>query len=351
MHGRFLVQDMNNRGRYGFTLMELLVVIAIIALLVMLLVPTFGNFREHTRATACRNNLKEMAKGINSAPDQRPYPPGWRWFLKERGLGGVLACPSDPDADSEAEPENCPDLEDIYLVQKQGSAVRFSNIKAILDTGSSVEDAQINTKDSAHGITAGENQKLILVSSECAMMRVTYDSFATFESLIVPTTHSGHNSIHWLCIDDGSADWRDRVIAGLVGADTSIDSTPLPDPSIFVMRLQGGHRYKEQWDPFAVGYQRASYAMNDAVANIDPRPGQVMLVEYSKDVAKVSRMGYRRDELGGSNADEGGFLRTRHFDRANFVTTDGSVRSMTREQLQCEHDAYSVLKSEGLWAP
>jgi len=350
MHGRFLVQDMNNLGRYGFTLVELLVVIAIVALLAALLIPTFGNIWEHTRATACRNNLKEMAQGINSSPGQRPYPPEWYQFLRGRGLGGVLTCPSDPDADSEAEPENFPDLEDVYLVQKQGNSVRFSNIKVILDTGSSPEDNQVTRTHSAHGITAEEGQELIKVGGECAMMRVTYGSIAKFESMIIAASH-GCASVHWLCIDDGSPDWRARVEAGLQGASSSEEATPAPDPGIFVMRLQSGPKYTRKWGDFTVGFQKASYAMSDAVANIAPRPGQLMIVEYSKDVAKVLKQGYRTDEFGSSNADQKGFLRTRHFDQANFVTTDGSVRSMTREQLQYEHDEYKTTMPAGLWAP
>ena len=341
---------MNNHGRHGFTLVELLVVIAVIALLVMLLIPTFTNVQEYTRATACKKNLKEMADGINSAPGRRPYAPKWRRFLLERGLGGVLTCPSDADVDAAAEPEDFPDLEDIYLVQKQGNEVRFSNIKVILDTGTSPEDNQVKRRESAHGITAVEGETLILVGSECAMMRVTYGTVTKFESMIIPATH-GCASIHWLCVDDGSPGWRTRVEAGLQGANSSEEASPAPDPNIFVMRFQSGPRYTRKWDDYTVGFQHASYAMSDAVANVGPRSGQLMLVEYSKDVAKVLKTGYRTDEFGSSNADKKGFLRTRHFGMANFVTTDGSVRSMTREQLQYEYDEYTANVPEGLWAP
>ena len=341
---------MKNCGRHGFTLVELLVVIAVISLLVTLLIPTFTNVLEYTRMAACKNNLREMATGINSAPGKRPYPPGWRRFLMDRGIGGVLACPSDADADSAAEPKHFPDLEDIYLVQKQGNSVRFSNIKVILDTGSSPDDTQIQRADSAHGITAEEGQKLIKVGGECAMMRVTYGSVATFESMIISATH-GCGSTHWLCIDDGSPDWSARIEEGLKDASPSEEATPAPDPSIFVMRLQSGPRYTKKWPDYSVGFQRASYAMSDAVSNLAPRSGQLMLVEYSKDVAKVDKEGFRTDEFGSSNADEKGFLRTRHFGQANFATTDGSVRSMTREQLQWEYDAYTTASPIGLWAP
>ena len=340
---------MKNCERHAFTLVELLVVIAVIALLVMLFIPTFTNVQEYTRATTCKKNLKEMADGINSAPDRRPYPPEWRRFLRGRGIGGVLTCPSDPDADAAGDPEDFPDDEDVYLVQKQGNDVRFSNMQVILDEGLSPEDAQVSVTDSAHGIQATENQDLVKIGSECALIRVTRGSVIKFESLIVPTTHTGHMSIHWLCVDDGMAGWFERVEAELAGAQASEEANL--DPSVFVMRLQGGDKYTRKWPDIALESRKASYAMSDAVDNLGPRPGQLMLVEYSKDVAKVFKQGFSTDRFGSSNADERGFLRTRHFDMANFVTTDGSVRSMTREQLQEEYDAYTIVNRRGLWAP
>jgi len=327
---------------------ELLVVIAVIALLAILMVPTFANTREHTRATICRNNLKEMAKGIITSPGRRPYPGQWRRFLMDRGMGAVLSCPSDAEADAAAEPDDFPDLEDLYLVQKQGNSVRFSNIQVILETGTSPEDGQVNRVDNAHGISTGEGQALILVGSECAMMRVTYGSVAKFESMIVPATHNC-GSVHWLCVDNGQPDWRALVEAGLQGASASADDKP--DPSIFVMRLQSGPKYTTKWNDYEVGFHKASYAMSDAVDHLSPRSGQLMLVEYAKDVAKVIKQGYRTDEFGSCNEDEKGFLRTRHFGMANFAMTDGSVRSMTREQLQEEYDVYTADKPRGLWAP
>ena len=337
------MRHVNNHDRYGFTLVELLVTMAIIALLAVLLVPTFANTREHTRAATCRNNLKELANGINSAPGRRPYPAVWRKFLMDRGVEGVLNCPSDLDADPDAELQDFPDLEDVYLVQKQDGRCRFSNIKMILDHGTAPEDPQVNRRDSAHGVTAGEGQALILVGSECCMMRVTFGSTTRFESLIVPTTHTGHRSIHWLCVDDGRPGWRDYVTAQYDNGQA--------DSDVFPMRLQSGHFYKTKWPDFTIGDQHSSYAMNDAVDSINPRPGQLMLVEWTKDVAKVLEQGFGTDRLGSSNLDEKGCLRTRHFDMANLAMTDGSVRSMTREELQWQRDAYTPVEHKGIWAP
>lgn len=111
----------------GFTLVELLVVIAIIALLMAMLAPLLRNSREHTKATLCGSNIKQLVLGLamyetenqafpyalDTAPLNRPPPPGgypgdaafdkrgWWWFnyiadysKKNKGKRTVLRCPS-----------------------------------------------------------------------------------------------------------------------------------------------------------------------------------------------------------------------------------------------------------------
>jgi len=341
---------MNNYGKHGFTLIELLVVITLIALLALLLVPMFRDAREHAHATICKKNMGEIAKGINSSPGQRPNPPEWRRLMMDRGMGSVLTCPSD-DREFEA-PQDFPDLSNIWLVQKQGNDVpRFSNVKVVLETNSSDDDTQVTTSNvKKHEITPMEGQELILVGSECAMMLVTYGSFTKFESMIIADANHGCASVHWLVIHDGSPDWQARVAAALVGA--TPEGEAHPEPNLFVMRLQSAQKYTKKWPDYEAPSQIASYAMSDAVDNSSPRAGQLMFVEYSKDVANVLKQdGFGTDDFGDNNEDEDGCLRTRHFDMANFATTDGSVRSMSRDDLTDEYGLYTDGDIKGLWAP
>ena len=59
----------------GFTLVELLVVIAIIGTLVGLLLPAVQAAREAARQSQCRNNLKQLALGLQSFHDARRILP------------------------------------------------------------------------------------------------------------------------------------------------------------------------------------------------------------------------------------------------------------------------------------
>ncbi len=64
-------------NRRGFTLVELLVVIGIVAILIALLLPAISAAREASRVTACKNNLRQLAVGVDLFQSaHQHYPPG-----------------------------------------------------------------------------------------------------------------------------------------------------------------------------------------------------------------------------------------------------------------------------------
>ena len=65
----------------AFTLIELLVVIAIIAILAAMLLPALASAREKSRRSACMNNLKQSAMGLESyLGDYGGYYPCWAGY-------------------------------------------------------------------------------------------------------------------------------------------------------------------------------------------------------------------------------------------------------------------------------
>jgi prepilin-type N-terminal cleavage/methylation domain-containing protein len=73
----FMLFARSNKKRRAFTLIELMVVIAVLGLIVALLLPAIQAARESSRATACRNNLKQIGIAlINYEAAHNHFPKG-----------------------------------------------------------------------------------------------------------------------------------------------------------------------------------------------------------------------------------------------------------------------------------
>lgn len=82
---------LRERRSLGFTLVELLVVIAIIGILIALLLPAVQAAREAARNASCKNNLHQLAMGVqNYQSTHKRLPRYWGWELgdKDRGVFG-----------------------------------------------------------------------------------------------------------------------------------------------------------------------------------------------------------------------------------------------------------------------
>ncbi|MDD7985081.1 type II secretion system protein [Lentisphaera marina] len=93
-----------------FTLIEVLVVVAIIGILVSFLMPVLGKARDKSRASVCKNNLKQLATTMFIYHDDSeriiahahfPNPGPWSKRSNFPGDTSILECPSDDKADPE----------------------------------------------------------------------------------------------------------------------------------------------------------------------------------------------------------------------------------------------------------
>lgn len=75
------------RTASGFTLVEMLAVIAIIALLVMMLAPTFSRTLQITEVTVCGSNLQKLSSGVNGylSANQDHFPSSRDWIVPGGG--------------------------------------------------------------------------------------------------------------------------------------------------------------------------------------------------------------------------------------------------------------------------
>lgn len=311
--------------RNGFTLIEMLAVVAIIALLLSLLLPSFGKVQCVAQESECKANLHAIHRAIlGDGEDQATYMPdasGWVGRVVANDGEPSLICPKDEIEEGE---EEKPD-EGLYIAQAHNGNrgdMDFSPINNMIE-GGSVPDNQVGWiyEGTPGGLPkayqwwkpgypeyqpVGPNQLFVGIDDDAAVM-FSFDNPTIVKPIDAP---QAGNSEHWV----GKAPTDD-----LIGQNDNWESEEV------VVRLEGGEADPE-WrnrieDEREVGGGEASYGMNEFVNARRPQGGQVLMIDYEKIVA--------RPEVDEFEA----WFAGRHFDEANTLFVDGSVQRMSMNEL------------------
>jgi len=307
------------RQRSGFTLVELLVVAAVISLLLIMLLPSLGRARDLSKAAMCRSNLKQLWEVFHSNTSENalrfPLPMAWVEFVTNQGVEPITRCPSDKEV-------RCSDLElsEVYLVQDPGG-LTFYPILEIINKGPMglFQCEFFDRGGGTYEIWIGnyETTSVLAESDADAAVQVILGSTAVIQILDPPGDGGpgdwiGCGSDHWLCHGPniGLANWRDDIKRQLTG--------------------MSKHDVEE---PYYVTGMPCSYGMNTYVAPVNAPPGQLLLLDYEKQVA---------DPVMDTIDDELRFLAPRHLGRVNAVFVSGAVRNLWPWELDA---------GEPLWQP
>lgn len=274
-----------------------------------------------------------------------PNAGSWLSVVADRGLEYLVHCPSG----GELLPGGLTSLSNLWIRQDghEGSitpGVWYSNLYDLL-SGRAVADVQVGCyyqgKEYGTGLQEGgsyrgagrgwiidlyggpppDNVALVGIAT-CASFAITFGGADSSGIEITPLgnhpdhPHTGSGSDHWITRGDPSnPSWDNDVLIHLTGMGYGV-----VEPSI---TLSGGGSH---------------YGMNSLVDTRSPRADQLCLVEYTGDLVSLGSS-HCDDPFDGDQSN--GEIMARHLGRANLVKVDGSVMSMTKDELENEFDQLS----------
>ena len=328
--------------RRAFTLIELLVVITVIALLAVLMLPSFATTMSIYRDTQCRNNLKRLGEGFILAGDVKSgedgIPP-----IKEPGYAGLYP----PGMLWPAVPANV--VKDVVLFQcPEDEIVESPGGEA---EGGEEPGALVNVEyESPYGYypldTIGEGN--------CYKSRRGRDAKGPYTEYIMQDDegtdgqYAKMNFNGWIDTDGGCRIYDSGTIdvwknianetvgsvpdfsgAGGIGYPTGINTCPelnsiryMGEPFLEGNGKMQDARGKSYKLPNWVGSwgwgAMTNYGINTYAFKYDTGGGCIVLVDY-----KESRV-----DLDDPHTADGLLLKSaRHFGRVNYMMADGSVNS------------------------
>ncbi len=285
---------MDTRKDRAFTLIELLVVIAIIALLLVILVPSMVQLRDHGRTAVCTANLHhigEAARARQATESRAPLRKGWQQLLSPYvSQPKIFVCP-------EGEPN--------------------SHMAETLKM---------------HDLSNGFFTPFIEGPWVVKLSQSQYDQVALRERMTVrppPYEPDDDPHIYWLCFEDWRSTSSDRDFEDLrvkvtehgdgraelmckIGS-TGHNLTVVDEENELLAtksQMQGGYTL---W----VGAGLTSYGMNVDAFRM-AKPGQVFVLDYNKHLADSNHV-WEYDERGQPSF-------ARHLDRINVLNIGGDVQ-------------------------
>lgn len=309
----------------GFTIPEMLAVIAIIVIIISMLMPALSGGREAAWVAMCASNQHQIRIAVHGDKLSEGFStlPGagrWVFIASKRDAMSILQCPAG-ESFSESEEAASQQFDQLYSVQVSGNSTTISYITDIM-AGKMATDPQLGRhwKGEFIGVFGETGQGWL----EAAFgepfdpekhMGVCYDddggyvvefsgtNDAIVHSLDAPgDTRCG--SDHWVCIGEGGADWQGEIVMRLTGN----GHQNIVDPSV------------------QIGASSAHYGMNNLATDTDHHGGQILLMDYGKTIIRMNTNGTYLDDFDT-------FFAPRHFNKANVSYVDGSVKLMSRGEL------------------
>jgi prepilin-type processing-associated H-X9-DG protein len=329
------------------------VVIAILGMLIGLLVPAVGAAWEVSKDIQCKNNLHHLHTALKTGKTANfPNVRGWVTHCIAAGAGEMLQCPADeipPDARPAGASTSVSEPVAVEELHDPPSSVVFNSLESNTHAWIFTEQENISLPTSVPvdlstpGYYENRNSSpsVIPAGTICDIYFIHFDPVGS-QSATITGRVSFDGEILGITCHSGTLDQSDGLVGregvsyptgqgargfeGVEKVEISEDRhsyiihhyhSTFPGEQVRIFTIAAGSR------------ESCSYGMNNQVTGDETRPGQLLLLEYTKSIVDVDRV--RRDD------DYHEFVAPRHGEtRLNAVFVDGSVKAVEVDEVDPE---------------
>lgn len=336
---------------HAFTLLELLVVVAIVAVLVSLLVPMLRGAREHGWDVTCKSNLKRLSEALHQGRGAGGLPAAWSWIsaVGDVGAASVTTCPLGGFEDGG----------DHVPVGTTGAVVQISpppsvvfndcesctEIRMFVERTNYVLPSPITVNISEPGHYASEyssTSAVIPAGTGVDCHFVFFDPVGSQNSTVSGSLTMGSEIIGIICVRAQLDATDSPSMLGLPGTrydtgrgcrdferNAEVISLSEDKRTITIHNWHStypGENMRVLTRPGSGG--AGSFGMNSQVRSVQPRLGQILLLDYNSSVVYPKTPSH---VTALENTEDDGRLHLGN--HLNAVLTDGSVRPFKLEDL------------------